>query len=50
MDALHLASAIVSEINFFCTVDDKFFIKAKKFATLKTKIISPLELIAEVER
>jgi predicted nucleic acid-binding protein len=50
MDALHLASAAIFNVDFFCTVDDKFFKKAKKSDTLKTKIISPMELIAEVEK
>ena len=48
MDALHLASAVVNDINYFCTTDDKFLKKAKKVETLKTISLSPLELIAEV--
>jgi len=48
MDALHLASAVVNDIHYFCTTDDKFLKKAKKVETSKTILLSPLELIAEV--
>ena len=50
MDALHLASAIMTGVNYFCTVDDKFLKKAKKFSSLQTKVITPLELFVEVEK
>ncbi len=48
MDALHLASAIVANIDYFCTADDKFLKKAKKINTSFIKITSPLELVIEV--
>jgi predicted nucleic acid-binding protein len=48
MDALHLASAIVMNIDYFCTADDKFLKKAKKINTSSIKITSPLELVIEV--
>lgn len=48
MDALHLASALGYGVDCFCTADDTFLKKAKAHATDKTKIVSPLELIAEV--
>ena len=48
MDALHLASAIVMNIDYFCTADDKFLKKAKKINTPSIKITSPLELVIEV--
>ena len=50
MDALHLATAMITEVNYFCTVDDKFSKKAKQFNTVKTKVMSPLELIIEVAK
>jgi predicted nucleic acid-binding protein len=48
MDALHLAFASASEVDYFCTCDDKFLIKAKNFSGLKTKVVSPTELIMEL--
>lgn len=50
MDALHLASAIISGVDYFCTVDDKFLKKAKRYTLLQTKVKTPLELIVEVEK
>lgn len=49
LDALHLASAEEAEADYFCTCDDKFSKKAKKISGLKTKAVSPLELIQELE-
>ena len=48
MDALHLATAVINEIHYFCTTDDKFFKKAKKTNIANTRVLSPLELIIEV--
>jgi predicted nucleic acid-binding protein len=48
MDALHLASAARTKANYFCTCDDKLLKKSKKLKSLDTKVVSPLELIAEV--
>ncbi len=48
MDALHLATAVINEIHYFCTTDDKFFKKAKNTSTANTRVLSPLELIIEV--
>lgn len=50
LDALHLASAVVAEANYFCTCDDRFLKRAKAANTLQTKVVSPLELIVEVAR
>lgn len=44
LDALHLASAEVAEVDYFCTCDDKFLNKAKTIGDLKTKVVSPVEL------
>lgn len=50
LDALHLASAIYAETDYFCTCDDKFFKKAKELTKqAKTKMVTPTELILEVE-
>lgn len=50
LDALHLASAENSNSEYFCTCDLKFLKKAKKLTKLKIKIVSPLELIEELEK
>ena len=48
LDALHLAFACSSRADYFCTCDDKLLKKSKRLAGLVTKVVSPLELIAEV--
>ena len=48
MDALHLASASWTKADYFCTCDDKLLKKCKKVKSLNTKVVSPLQLIAEV--
>ena len=49
LDALHLASAEEVQADYFCTCDDKFLKKAKAVSDIKTKVVSPLELIEEIE-
>ena len=49
LDALHLAFASVSKVDYFCTCDDKFLKKAKSFERLHTKVVSPTELVMELE-
>jgi predicted nucleic acid-binding protein len=48
VDALHLASAVVANADYFCTCDDRFLKRAKAVDTGQTKVLSPLELITEV--
>jgi predicted nucleic acid-binding protein len=48
VDALHLSSACEAKADFFCTCDDKLLKKAKKLKGLTIKVVSPLELIAEL--
>lgn len=48
LDAVHLASAEEADVDYFCTCDDDLLKKTKKIRDLKTKIVSPLELIDEV--
>jgi predicted nucleic acid-binding protein len=48
IDALHLASAVAAKADYFCTCDDRFLKRAKPVDTGQTKVVSPLELIAEV--
>jgi len=49
LDALHLASAEEAGTDYFCTCDDKFLKRAKRISDLKTRAVSPLELIEELE-
>jgi predicted nucleic acid-binding protein len=49
LDALHLASAEEIRVDYFCTCDDKFLKKAKAVSDVKIKVVSPLELIEEIE-
>lgn len=48
LDALHLASAVEVQAEYFCTCDDRFLRRAKAADTHLTKVVSPLELVAEV--
>ncbi|GAB4579414.1 MAG: hypothetical protein Fur0022_21520 [Anaerolineales bacterium] len=48
LDAFHLALAEQARADYFCTCDDRFMKKAKAIA-VKTKVVSPLELIKELE-
>ena len=49
LDALHLASAEVANVDYLCTCDDKFLNKAKAVNDLSVKVVSPLELIEAIE-
>ena len=49
LDALHLACAEYAKADYFCTCDDKLLKKAKTLKEIKTKAVSPLELIVEVK-
>jgi predicted nucleic acid-binding protein len=48
LDALHLAAAVETRADYFCTCDDKFLRRAKILETERTKVVSPLELIVEL--
>lgn len=49
LDALHLASAIEAQSDFFCTCDDRLLNKARSLDVTRTKVVAPLELIAELQ-
>lgn len=49
LDALHLASAAVSGVDFFCTCDDSFLKRAKMIAGLTMKVVSSIELVQELK-
>ena len=48
-DSLHLASAIHGQADYFCTSDDKLLRRARRMDTSRTRVVSPLELIEEIE-
>ena len=50
LDALHLASAEAGQADYFCTCDDRLLKQAKALSGLKTRVVSPVELIGELER
>jgi len=50
LDALHLASAEAGQADFLCTCDDRFLKRARASKGLKTKVVSPIELIGELEQ
>ena len=45
---LHSAFASRAKAEYFCTCDDRLLKKSKRLKTLATKVVSPLELIAEI--
>lgn len=49
LDALHLASASFSRVDYFCTCDDQFLRKARRLGNLNTKVVSPTELVMELD-
>jgi predicted nucleic acid-binding protein len=49
LDALHLASAVEAQADYFCTCDDRLLKKARSLAA-PTKAVSPVELISELEQ
>jgi hypothetical protein len=49
LDAVHLASAVEAQADFFCTTDDVLLRKGPQANTGGTRVVSPLELIASLE-
>ena len=45
LDALHLASAVVSGAVFFCTTDDLLLRRGREAETDSTSVVSPLDLV-----
>ena len=50
LDALHLASAESAQADYLCTCDDQFLRRAKAMEGIRVRVVSPLELIEEIER
>jgi predicted nucleic acid-binding protein len=49
LDALHLASAEAADASF-CTCDDRLLKKTQEIEGLRTRVLSPLDVIEEIER
>lgn len=50
LDALHLALAEAGGVDYFCTCDDRLMRQARRVKDLAVKVVSPLELIQEIEK
>jgi predicted nucleic acid-binding protein len=50
LDAVHLALAEASKADYFCTCDDQLARRARCIRDLQVKVISPLDLIQEIEK
>lgn len=50
LDAIHLAIAEVNKIDYFCTCDDRLIRGAKRIGDLQVKVVSPLDLVQEIEK
>ncbi len=49
LDALHLACAVQGKADYFCTCDDQLLRRARSVHSGPPKIVTPLELIGEIE-
>lgn len=50
LDALHLAAAESGEADYFCTTDDGILRHGREMADLGIRIITPVELITELDQ
>ena len=50
LDALHLALAEASKVDYFCTCDDLLLRVSKRITGLQVKVLSPLDLVQEIEK
>ena len=50
LDALHLAMAEAGNVDYFCTCDDRLLRKARRMKDLQVKVVSPLDLVKELEK
>lgn len=49
LDALHLALAEKGRVDYFCTTDDKLLKRARLLRSISVKVVSPIELVEEIE-
>ena len=50
LDALHIALAETGNADYFCTCDDRLLRNAKQVDDLMVKVVSPVELVQEIEK
>lgn len=50
LDALHLAAAEAAQVDYFCTCNDQFLRRARSLKDVQVNVVSPLELIGEIEK
>lgn len=50
LDALHVALAEVGNADYFCTCDDRLLQNAARIKDIMVKVISPIDLIQEIEK
>jgi predicted nucleic acid-binding protein len=50
LDALHIALAESGNADYFCTCDDKLLRNANKITDLAVKVVSPVDLVQEIEK
>ena len=50
LDALHLALAEAGNAEYFCTCDDRILRNAKQVKDLLVKVVSPIDLVQEIEK
>ena len=48
-DALHLASAVTMNADYFCTTGDRLLWKAREANTESTRVVDPLELAGALD-
>jgi predicted nucleic acid-binding protein len=49
LDALHVAAAEAGQVDYFCTCDDALVRQMRRVGNIAVKVVSPLELIQEIE-
>ena len=49
LDAIHLALAEAAGAEYFCTCDDQLLQRGKRIQDLKLRILSPVNLVQEIE-
>lgn len=49
LDALHVAAAEAGQVDYFCTCDDTLLRQARRVVDIAVQMVSPLELIQEIE-
>ena len=50
LDALHISLAESGNADYFCTCDDKLLRNSKQIKDLMVKVVSPVDLVQEIEK